>query len=112
MKFKYLGKVPLCNNRPDRGIYINGFCLPLCARCTGILAGSIAGTILVKALRKNTKPSDTLLGAAMILPTAVDGIAEYAFGKESYNKRRLITGLIAGFGCAVTETSLIRKRKG
>lgn len=48
----------------------------------------------------------------MILPTAVDGEEEYAFGKESNNTRRLTTGLLAGFGCAIAETSLIRKRKG
>lgn len=67
--------------------------------------GSIAGTVLIKALNKNSKPVDALIGVAMIAPTAVDGAAEYFCGKESNNKRRLITGLIAGFGCAITETS-------
>lgn len=83
MKFKYLGKVPLCNNRADRGIYIHGFCLPLCARCTGILAGSIAGTIILKAGKKKLSQVTGLAGVAMLVPTAVDGVVEYVYGRSS-----------------------------
>ena len=112
MKFKYLGKVPLCNNRADRGIYINGFCLPLCSRCTGILTGAVAGTIILKAGKKKLSQVTGLAGVAMLVPTAVDGVVEYVYGKESTNKRRLVTGLIAGVGCTVIEIYALQELKG
>lgn len=109
------GKVPLY--RADRGIYIYGFCLPLCARCTGLLAGSIAGTAALHLLKsksdKNGNPVAALLiGSAMLVPTAVDGAVEYYAVEESNNRRRLITGLIAGIGCAFVEKSIVDIARG
>lgn len=98
------GRVPLCNHRPDRGIYIRGFCLPLCARCTGILTGAVGGTIAA-VLTQWRFP--ILLGIALILPTAVDGVMEYRAGRESNNTRRLVTGLLAGIGCVVVERAVM-----
>lgn len=132
----YLGKEPLCNHRPDRGIYIGSFCLPLCARCTGILTGAVAASLarwLLEAWRAasqiTTGAADTgvvvtagtagsagtsagarvalMLGLLMIAPTGIDGLLEYRWGRESNNKRRLLTGLLAGVGCAVTEMAIV-----
>lgn len=47
-----------------------------------------------------------LVGLAMIAPTGIDGFAEYVFGIESTNRRRLVTGLIAGVGCVITEMAV------
>lgn len=139
MQFKEFGKVPLCNHRADRGIYIHGFCLPLCARCTGLLLGSTAASIAehmvyryyggketgagvhagpVSGLKRQgrsqskrleklqAKPSVSLApAAALLLPAAADGLAEYAAGRESTNTRRLLTGLAAGAGCVLAETA-------
>lgn len=108
------GKVPLCNHRADRGIYIHGFCLPLCSRCTGLLIGSLSGAAALHMLAKNNRGNKGIstaaclgLGAAMLAPTAMDGAAEYFGGKESNNRRRLLTGLLAGAGCAIIERSFI-----
>lgn len=98
------GRVPLCNHRPDRGIYIRGFCLPLCARCTGILTGAVGGTIAA-VLTQWRFP--VLLGIVLMLPTAVDGVMEYRAGRESNNTRRLVTGLLAGIGCVVVERAVM-----
>lgn len=97
------GRVPLCNHRADRGIFIHGFCLPLCARCTGILAGAVIGTIIIRmgGLRLPAVP-----GILLIIPTAIDGAVEYLAGIESNNPRRLITGFLAGFGCAIVERAV------
>lgn len=106
------GKKPLCNHRADRGIYIHGFCLPLCSRCTGLLAGSNAGAaalhLMGRAGKSSIRPAVGLgIGTAMLVPTAIDGTAEYFAGKESNNRRRLLTGLLAGAGCAVIEKSIV-----
>lgn len=113
-----LGKEPLCNHRPDRGLYIGNFCLPLCARCTGILAGAVGASVvagmllrLPAILAQGTAREAglvLLVGLAMIAPTGIDGVIEYWFGVESNNPRRLITGLLAGVGCALTEMAIVR----
>ena len=36
-----------CHARPDRSFYWNGKPFPICARCTGELAGMIAGIPLI-----------------------------------------------------------------
>lgn len=104
-RFRYFGKVPLCNHRADRGIFIHGFCLPLCFRCTGLLAGSIAGTVVLRCFGWDIP---IVAGLALIVPTGVDGFLEYFFGKESMNRRRMVTGLMAGVGCAVVECAVER----
>lgn len=102
-----IGYEPLCNHRPDRGIYIHGFCLPLCARCTGILTGAIVASVIRLVIGAQTGSIGILLlGLAMIAPTGIDGLIEYAFGVESTNPRRLITGLLAGVGCVITEMAI------
>lgn len=117
-----IGREPLCNHRPDRGLYIHGYCLPLCARCTGILMGAVGASIACWLLHTESagdamlaRPAIGIHGASvlrllpgllMIVPTAIDGFAEYAFGVESNNPRRLVTGLAAGIGCAIAEMGL------
>lgn len=98
-----LGKEPLCNHRPDRGLYIHGYCLPLCARCTGILTGAVAFALLRFVCGWQGDLRHLIIGLLMIAPTGIDGVAEYWFGIESNNPRRLITGLVAGVGCVLAE---------
>lgn len=98
------GRVPLCNHRADRGIFIHGFCLPLCARCTGIFAGAVIGTIVIafSGIHLSVVP-----GILLILPTAIDGAVEYLAGTESNNPRRLTTGFLAGIGCVIVERAVV-----
>lgn len=98
------GRVPLCNHRADRGIFIHGFCLPLCARCTGILAGAVIGAIVIafSGIHLSVVP-----GILLMIPTAADGAVEYLAGLESNNPRRLITGFPAGIGCAIVEKAVV-----
>lgn len=123
MSFKEdFGKVPLCNHRADRGIYIHGFCLPLCSRCTGLLIG-VAGGVVFRQIIKNvdgatgfSKGSGPLIkviaGSLMAAPTGIDDAAEYFGGRESTNRQRFITGVIAGLGCATAEDGIISAVKG
>lgn len=100
------GKEPLCNHRPDRGLYIGSFCLPLCARCTGILIGAVVFALLRLAYGWQGGWMHLLVGALLIAPTGIDGIVEYWFGVESNNPRRLVTGLLAGVGCVLVEMGI------
>lgn len=71
-----------------------GYQLPLYARCTGILAGdTLALVLMVLGVWVEIG-----IALAMIIPLAIDGGAQYAFGLESTNARRLLTAVIAGVG--------------
>lgn len=105
------GREPLCNHRADRGLYVGSFCLPLCARCTGILTGAVGASIVHWVLARlcglSAVPAYVLVpGLVMIAPTGIDGFVEYLFGVESNNRRRMITGLLAGVGCALVEMAV------
>ena len=58
-----------CHARPDRSFYWNGKQFPICARCTGELAGMIAGIPLILLLGF-MKPWMMLL---FMLPMTADG---------------------------------------
>lgn len=101
---KYFGRVPLCNHRAERGIFIGGFCLPLCARCTGIVLGAAAGLVgLWIGKVHGLRPVFLLPAFLLMLPTAADGGLEYGFGEESNNRRRFWTGILCGIGCAMID---------
>ena len=83
----------MCHRLPERSFFFRGKQLPLCARCTGILAGYFIGIIYIIFVHR----SNILFEGMLIIPTAIDGTGQY-FGKWiSTNRRRFITGVLAGF---------------
>lgn len=93
VKLMELGRMCGCHQLPERSFSIARYQFPLCARCTGILLGQLAA-LLLPALR--IVPAK--VGAALLLPMAVDGGTQYLGLQESNNRRRLITGLLGGIG--------------
>ena len=67
--------------------------MPVCARCEGELIGILAGLIAVWFLR----PPYWLM-AFIMLPMIADGLIQGITEYESTNVRRLITGILFGFG--------------
>ena len=97
-RLSMLGKVPVCNLKPERAPRYGGFCFPLCWRCTGIVLGMFVpdGLPFVKI------PGDRFIllasGVLLVIPALYDGIRQYVFKVESNNRRRFITGFFAGTG--------------
>ena len=102
LSFIRLGETPLCNGRADRGIFIFGFCLPLCYRCSFIIIGIFSGLIFFKFIKtdKITYKSLYIITAVLlIVPTALDGVIQFLTASyESHNVIRAVTGFFAGFG--------------
>ena len=107
MKFcrKYCG----CHQMPERSFFIGDYQLPLCARCTGIVIGHAAGIAVSFFCRVSFL---SLLGT---VPLMIDGLTQKVTSYESTNPRRLITGILYGFGmmsacirCAVMIADLVR----
>ena len=82
---------PICNCNPHRAPRFEGYSFPLCWRCTAII-------FALFALHLN---GPLWLAMVLILPCLIDGTAQYGFGFESSNLRRIITGLLAGSGIAM-----------
>ena len=88
---KYWG----CHQLPQRSFFYHDYQFPICARCTGIIIGYFtAGLLLLTNIKL-----DLLTAFFFILPTGIDGTVQYCCEKyESNNRRRLLTGIIAGIG--------------
>ena len=73
--------------------FIKGYQFPVCARCTGVIISYFLALILFK---KYKVPWQLCIIMAGIMLT--DWSLQYFGIKESTNSRRLVTGLIGGFG--------------
>lgn len=95
----------LCHGRPERSLSYHGYQFPLCARCTGIYLGFIA--VLLFELSIGLPDSQFLpLYGLMVLPMAVDGFTQLLGQRESTNRLRLTTGLLAGLGMMLAVRTL------
>lgn len=90
----YMGKWSGCHQMPERSFFINGFQFPVCARCTGIVVGYLAGMFLL--LLKIYIPTEFCLCFAMVM--FLDWYIQHINILQSTNKRRFITGTICGIG--------------
>ena len=70
--------------------------MTVCARCEGELIGALAALVAVWFIR----PPYWLMAVIMI-PMAADGLIQALTKYESTNWRRLITGMLFGFGAGM-----------
>lgn len=86
-----------CHCRPDRSFrFRDGTPFPICARCTGELAGILAAAVTYWLIRP-----PAAVAAALLLPMLADGFAQLCTSYESGNYRRLVTGALFGYGLTV-----------
>lgn len=83
-----------CHQMAHRSYFYKGKQFPICARCTGILVGYLAG-ILYAFIWGHLSIMVSLL---LIVPLVVDGGIQYIIKRESTNNRRVLTGILAGIG--------------
>ena len=83
-----------CHQLSKRSFFYKGFQFPLCARCTGI----VIGEILLAPLSLLFFETPYWVSIIFILIMAIDGGLQYFNILQSNNIRRLITGILAGYG--------------
>ena len=83
-----------CHGNPDRCLTVMGWQMPICARCTGLVAGNVAGALAFITLGSPT----VLIAIACLLPMIADGSAQALTQYRSTPFRRLSSGLLGGFG--------------
>lgn len=84
----------VCHQKPERSFFIGSYQFPLCARCTGIVLGFIIAIICL-TLKIYTPIKASLV---LIIIMFIDWFIQFTKIIESTNIRRLITGILGGFG--------------
>lgn len=82
-----------CHQKPERSFFINGYQFPVCARCTGVLIASTIACIVF--IFKSISLKYCIFMCAIMFS---DWFIQRIGIRESTNTRRLITGLVGGFG--------------
>lgn len=93
-----------CHQQADRSFFVNDNQMPFCARDLGLLAGAVAGLLLFILLGRRV-PWTWLF--ALLVPMAVDGVAQAITDYESSNLLRLLTGALAGAAAGYGAGTLI-----
>ena len=100
----------LCHGIPHRCLFLFGARMPICARCTAIYIGLIAGAAAF--LIAPWIPT-RLLRVTMwiaLLPMAFDGFTQLARLRESTNTLRIATGFPAAFFFVMWAMSAVERR--
>ncbi len=91
----------VCHQLPERTLHYGTLALPVCARCTGIYIGMLAGFIFLFVVNRKHEYGfppwwALLVGACGIILMGIDGVTSYGGFRPTTNELRLITGLMAG----------------
>lgn len=90
-----------CHRIPERTFKINGYYFPVCARCTGIYISGLCFFLLVSMLSITYNINLISLSIILIIPMILDGITQLFGKRNSDNKVRFCTGLLAGVGLGI-----------
>lgn len=88
-----LGGMTGCHRMPQRSFFWRGRQFPVCARCTGAFIGYLLGLLLFPFFRLHAAVD--LLFCALLFG---DWLLQQVGLLSSTNPRRLVTGVLCGFG--------------
>lgn len=92
IKLMDLGKFFGCHQIPQRSFFYKDYQFPVCARCTGVAIGELISLALCKF------KINIFISIFSILIMLIDWSLQYFKFLKSTNSRRLITGILGGFG--------------
>jgi uncharacterized membrane protein len=94
----------------ERCLQLVGVPMPVCARCTGIYLGLLAGLFayrLIPLLRERVMRRIAFLA---VVPLGLDGVTQLLGFRESVNPLRITTGVIAGLAFGLWILSAVQRR--
>lgn len=91
--YKWLPIIFGCHCRSDRSFYRKGRKFPICARCTGELAGIISAAAAYAFAHFSLYAC-----IALMIPMIADGLLQLKTRYESNNITRFVTGFLFGTG--------------
>ncbi len=83
-----------CHQLPERSFFYKGKQFPVCARCTGVSIGQLL-SVMFNIRFASVSPT---LSALSLSCMGADWLIQEIGIKESTNRRRLLTGMLGGFG--------------
>ena len=86
----------LCHGIPRRCLEIWHTPMPICARCTAIYGGMLAGLIIFQLMPRLQERAARWILTIAVLPMFLDGVTQMLMLRESTNPLRIETGLLAG----------------
>ena len=102
-----LGAMTGCHQMYERSFSCKGYQFPLCARCTGLLFGQLAGLLTAALYIKFDIKPFLFLAAVSVVLLGIDGAGQLKNLWRSTNFRRLCTGLLCGYFVTVAGIRLI-----
>ena len=92
---------PLCNNNPSSAPLIKGKVFILCWRCIGAILGIVVATVLWKMSVLTISLSKAAWFSMLFIPGTIDYFGIKLGVVTANNLRRMITGMMIGFPCAM-----------
>ncbi len=87
------GKRLGCHQMAERSFFFKGYQFPVCARCTGVVFGEIVAVICLIFIK-----IEWWINLLFLIPMGIDWGLQFLKIVNSDNFRRVITGLLGGFG--------------
>ena len=109
MQWRTLFRV-MCHGRVERSFALFDVAMPICARCTGIYIGLLAGLALFAILPAIREDVMRRISFAAVTPLAIDGLTQLAGFRESTNTLRVITGIVSGLAFGLWILSAVDRR--
>jgi len=102
-KWMGLGNMLGCHQIAERSFFIRGRQFPVCARCTGMFLGyAVFGTTAWIYIPR------VYISAAFMALMLLDWALQRFGIAESTNMRRLVTGILCGYGFLGTVTAAVK----
>ena len=83
-----------CHQKAERSFFFKGYQFPVCARCTGVIIGELITIVLLLC----SVEINFIVSLILLLPMGIDWGLQHLKILQSNNIRRLITGILGGFG--------------
>lgn len=100
----------MCHGRIERCFELFGAPMPICARCTGIYLGLLAGLFAFPLMRMLRERVMRIVALVAIVPLGLDGVTQLLGFRESVNPLRVTTGVIAGLAFGLWILSAVERR--
>lgn len=102
----------MCHGIERRCLTMFGVPMPICARCTAIYVGLIAGVAAFLLLPLIQERVMRIAVCAAAIPMLLDGITQATGLRESTNAIRLLTGFVAAFAFGLWAVTAVEKGGG
>lgn len=109
MQWRVLFRI-MCHGKVERSLTLFDVPMPICARCTGIYLGLLAGIALFRLIPLLRERVVRAVAMVAVVPLAIDGLTQLTGLRESTNELRIATGVIAGLAFGLWVLSAVERR--